>query len=94
MTMTADPAAGEARRQLRSGAAGRPPGEPKGSCPEWAVVTDWGSHRVSTDEDGEANAAARARAESCLPGVTSSLVLRYGLWHQTWIAGEPELPGS
>ena len=69
---------------------------------EWAVSTEWAAapgpddgwygstsaQPVDSDEIDYEHAAARARAESLLPGVTSSQIFHRDRWHETWTAGE------
>jgi hypothetical protein len=69
---------------------------------EWWVSTLWaaapgpdggfygstGAQPASTPETSYQNAAARARAESVLPGVTNSQIFRHDVWYETWSDGE------
>lgn len=69
---------------------------------EWVVSTMWAAapgpdggywgsaeaQPVSGPEASYQDAAARARAESLLPGVTDSQIFRDDQWHETWTDGD------
>ena len=69
---------------------------------EWWVSTIWAAapgpgggfygstteQPVDSPEPDYQHAAARAQAESLLPGVTSSQIFHNGHWHETWANGE------